>query len=213
MFLFHDAAGNRFAPPRVPYLWEEKMRTLVLLMTIGAIFLLAACGDPAANNNSANRPANTANNSANGSASAPANTAAVEAEIRKLVTDTAAALAKNDAATLENLYSDNYMLVNLDGSVQTKAERLASFRSGETKFESFTYDEVSVRTNPEGTGAVVIARAAAKGTNKGMPITGNVRVTQVWSKTPSGWKQVSGHAVSIASGSTSAPNLNTNSNR
>ena len=174
---------------------------LGLSMLIAASFLTAC--DPAANSNLANKPANAANNAA------PAvNSAALEAEIKKLVNDTAAALAKNDTAALEKLYSDNYMLVNIDGSVQNRADRLASFKSGDTKFDSFTYDEINVRTNPEGTGAVVIARATAAGMNKGVKMDRTVRVTQVWSKTKDGWRQVSGHATQIAGVATS-PAANT----
>ena len=175
---------------------------LGLSMLIAASFLTAC--DPAANSNVANKPANAANNAA-----APAaNSAALEGDIKKLVNDTAAALAKNDTAALEKLYADNYMLVNLDGSVQNRTERLASIKSGETKFDSFTYDEINVRTNPEGTGAVVIARATAAGMNKGVKIDRTVRVTQVWSKTKDGWRQVSGHATQIAGVATS-PAANT----
>lgn len=174
---------------------------LGLSMLIAASFLTAC--DPAANSNMANKPANAANNAA-----PAANSAAVESEIKKLVNETAAALAKNDAAALEKLYSDNYMLVNLDGSVQNKSERLASIKSGDTKFDSFAYDEINVRSNPEGTGAVVIARATATGMNKGKKIEGTIRVTQVWSKTKDGWRQVSGHATQIAGVATS-PAANT----
>jgi ketosteroid isomerase-like protein len=173
--------------------------------------------------NSAGKPANAANNSA----SAPAaNSAAIEADLKKLVNDTAAALAKNDAAALDKLYADNYMLVNLDGSVQNKSERLGSIRSGDTKFDSFAYDEISVRSNPEGTGAVVIARATASGMNKGKRTDGTIRVTQVWAKTADGWRQVSGHATQITapsgspasnaaadSNKASAPNANTNAGK
>ena len=176
----------------------------VMGMLITASFVFTAC-EPAANTNTANKPANVANNAA----TAPVNTAAIETELKKLVNDTAAALAKNDADALDKMYADNYMLVNLDGSVQSKADRLASFKSGETKFESFVYDEVNVRTNPEGTGAVVVARAMAKGTNKGQAIGGQVRVTQVWSKTKDGWKQVSGQATQITAAATSTTAANT----
>ena len=65
------------------------------------------------------------------------------------------------------------MLVNLDGSVQNREERLNSMKSGDTKFDSFAYDEINVRSNPEGTGAVAIARATATGTNKGRKIEGS----------------------------------------
>ncbi len=168
---------------------------LVLSMLITASFIFTAC-EPPANTTVANKPA-AANNAATNTA--PVSNAAIEADLKKLVNDTAAALAKNDVAALEKIYADNYMLVNLDGSVQNRADRLASFKSGETKFESFAYDEVNVRTNPEGTGAVVIARAATKGMNRGKPIAdGPIRVTQVWSKTKDGWRQVSGHATQIA---------------
>lgn len=181
------------------------MRKLILVMTmlIAASFL-AAC-DPAANTNSTNKAATSANNSI--PASTP-NAATTEADIKKLVADTAAALAKNDVAALEKMYADNYMLVNLDGSVQNKTERLGSIRSGDTKFDAFAYDEVNVRTNPEGTGAVVISRATAGGMNKGKKIEGTIRVTQVWSKTKDGWQQVSGHATQITA-APAAPTSNT----
>jgi ketosteroid isomerase-like protein len=182
---------------------------LVSSMLIVASLLLVSCGDPGAGN-AGNRTANAGNTANNAAATAPVNNAAIETDLKKLVNDTAAALAKNDVATLEKTYADNYMLVNLDGSVQTKAERLASFKSGETKFDSFAYDEVNVRINPEGTGAVVIARATAKGMNKGKPVAeGPIRVTQVWSKTKDGWRQASGHATAITAVPAKADDLKT----
>lgn len=174
---------------------------------VAAAALLSACGPTTGD--TANKPASSANNAA--PAAKPADAAAIETEIKKLVNDTAAALSKNDVAALEKMYADNYMLVNLDGSVQNKAERLASFKSGETKFDSFTYDEVNVRSNPEGTGAIVIARATASGMNKGSKIDRSVRVTQVWRKYADGWKQVTGHATQIAGVATS-PAANTAAN-
>lgn len=176
---------------------------LYLSMLITASFLIACA--PESNTNSANKLANAVNNSATTPA---ANSAAVETEITKLVNDAAAALAKNDVAALDKIYGENYMLVNTDGSVQTRAERLASIKSGETKFDSFAYDEINVRSNPEGTGAVVIARATATGMNKGRKVDGAIRVTQVWSKTKDGWRQVSGQATPITAAST-APASNT----
>jgi hypothetical protein len=135
----------------------RKFLYFTMLMT--ASFLISACS-PAANSNYTNKPANVSDTNASNSNMAP-NSAAIETEITKLVNDTAAALAKNDVAALDKIYGENYMLVNPDGAVQTKAERLASLKSGETKFDSFAYDEINVRSNPEGTGAVVIARATA----------------------------------------------------
>lgn len=166
---------------------------LFSVLTLGLAVLFAACGDQGGTNKPANAPANTANvNTA-----AAANPAAIETDIKKLMSDAAAALGKNDADAMEKIYADNYMLVNLDGSVQNKAERLASLRSGETKYESFAYDDITVRSNPDGNGAISIAKLTMKGTMKGKPVDGTFRVTQVYSKTKDGWKQVSAQATKI----------------
>ncbi|MEP6703259.1 MAG: nuclear transport factor 2 family protein [Acidobacteriota bacterium] len=120
--------------------------------------------------------------------------------MKKAVNDTAALLAKNDAAGLEKVYADNYMLVGPDGAVSNRAERLASFKSGETKFDSFSYDEVNVRVHPDGTGAIVIAKASASGLNRGKKVSSPLRVTQVWVKNKDGWQQVSAQATPILAG-------------
>ena len=180
------------------------MRRIVLILTMltAALVLLSYCETPAGNS-STNKPANAAANNAN--AAAPVNTAAVEAEIKKLMDAAQTALAKNDADAMDKIYAENYMLVNLDGSVQTRAERLAALRSGDAKYTAFSYSEPSIRINPEGTGAVAIARLAMKGMSKGKPMDGDYRVTQVYAKTKDGWKQVSAQATKIEGAATTAP--------
>ena len=113
------------------------------------------------------------------------------------------------ADALDKLYGDNYMLVDLDGSVKTKAERLAELRSGSVKFESVSADEINVRVNPEGNGAVSIAHATVKSTNKGVATEGQVRVTTVWSKTKDGWKAVSAQATRITAAAAPTTAANT----
>ncbi|MEO7539321.1 MAG: nuclear transport factor 2 family protein [Pyrinomonadaceae bacterium] len=170
-----------------------KRLLLTIAMLVAGLSVFTSCGAPAANN-SANKPANNANIA---SPTAPVNTAAIEADIKKLVTEYAASTAKNDAEAYEKVTSDNFMFVGNDGSIQTKAERVSSMRSGQTKYETLTYDDVNVRVNPEGDGAVVIAKATVKGTNMGKPIDADVRVTQVWSKTKDVWKLASLQATTI----------------
>jgi uncharacterized protein (TIGR02246 family) len=164
---------------------------------IGFMMLIAslviACGDQGGN-----KPANNA--PANNSAAKPADPAASQAEIKKLMDTAQAALAKNDADAMEKIYADDYMLVNLDGSVQTKAERLASLRSGEAKYESFSYSDANIRISPGGDDAVAIAKLTMKGTFKGKPTDGDYRVTQVYTKTKDGWKQMSAQATKIEGG-------------
>ena len=169
-----------------------KKNFLVLMALAISTVLMAACGDQGGGN-TANKPANAANNA---NAAAP-NNAAVEAEVKKLMDMAAAALAKNDADAMEKIYNDNYMLVNIDGSVQTKAERLASLRSGDAKYTAFSYSDVNIRVKPEGDAAVVIAKLTMKGTLRGKPVDGEYRVTQLYGKTKDGWKQISAQATKI----------------
>lgn len=169
---------------------------LVLATVTAASLLLVSCGDPGAGN-TGNRPANAAN-AANNAATAPAaNAAAIETEIKKLANDGVAAITKGDTAVIDKMWADNYMFIPQDGSVTTKAQRIDSMKSGDSKIESLAYDEMSVRSNPEGTGAILIGRATVKGTNMGKPVDGQFRFTQVWSKSKDGWRQVSGQITPI----------------
>ena len=171
------------------------MRKLYVMTTmlVAAAGLFASCGAPASNN-AANKPANNANMA---NAAPPVNTAAIESDVKKLISEYATSTAKNDADAYERMTTDNFMFVSNDGMVQTKAERVASMRSGATKYETLTYDEVNVRANPEGNGAVAICKVTVKGTNMGKPIDSTVRVTQVWSKMKDGWKLASLQATNI----------------
>mgnify|MGYP001273117604 CR=1 FL=1 len=171
------------------------MRRILFVLTtlITASLLLISCGDPGAGN-AGNKPANSANNAA---AAAPVNTAALETDLKKLTNDMAASLVKNDIAAMEKVYGENYMFVGPDGSVATRAQRVEAMKTGDTKYESITYDEISVRTNPEGTGAVVISKVTVKGKNMGKEVNGLYRVTHVWSKTKDGWRMANGQTTPI----------------
>jgi ketosteroid isomerase-like protein len=169
-------------------------KVIIGLSALALASFMIACGDSAAGN--ANyKPANAA--IANANTTAPVNPAAIEADIKKLVTDYAASTAKNDFAAFERTTADNFMFVSIDGAVQTKTDRVDSMKSGATKYETLTYDDVNVRVNPEGNSAIVIAKATVKGTNMGKPIDSTVRVTQVWSKMKDGWKMASLQATNL----------------
>jgi len=174
--------------------------TILAIIALAFSLAISGCNGSAANNSAA-KPANATNTANTNSAAAPADKAAVEAEIKKLMDAASAALAKNDADAMDKIYNDNYMLVNIDGSVQTKAERLASLRSGDAKYTAFSYSDVNIRVKPEGDAAVVIAKLTMKGTLKGKPTDGDYRVTQIYGKTPAGWKQISAQATKIEAAS------------
>jgi ketosteroid isomerase-like protein len=179
------------------------MKALMLFFL--ATLLLSACGAPAGNNapaNNANTNSNANKAAANTATASAADTAAAEAEVKKLMDAAAAALAKNDADAMDKIYNDNYMLVNIDGSVQTKAERLAALRSGDAKYTAFSYSEPNIRVSPDGTAAIVIAKLSMKGVMRGKPTDGDYRVTQVYAKVKDGtWKQITAQATKIEGGS------------
>lgn len=184
------------------------MRRILLFSTmlIAISLMISACGPTADNTgNVANKPANAAN------AAKPVDTAAIETDVKKVVTEASAAMSKNDVAAFEKMTVDTYKFIGPDGKVSTKSERAASLRSGDSKYESVVYDEVTVNPNPAGTGAIVIGRATVKGVNMGQKVDGQFRITQIWRKTDDGWKMAHGHATAIAAGSPSA-NTATNSN-
>ena len=168
-------------------------KIIFALLSVALAALLAGCGQQAG------APPNAvASNAANASRpAAPVDTAAVEAEIKKTVAEYAAGIAKNDMAAFDKATADNFMFVGADGVVSTKAERLESMKSGATKYESLTYDDLTVRVRPTGDGALVIGKATVKGLNMGKPIDGAMRVTQVWMKTNDGWKMVNLQATPI----------------
>lgn len=168
-----------------------------------AALVFAAC-EPAANNaTTANKPVN-AGNAANSTATS---SASADADVKKMMTDIAAALQKNDADAAAKFYADDYHLVTPDGVDQNKTERIADMRSGATKFESFAYENVNVRTY--GDTAVAIATVKAKGVVAGKPRTNDMRATLVFRKMADGWKVVSGQATPITAAAAPATASNT----
>lgn len=185
----------------------RKTITLIAAL-IAASVIGSSCGEaPAANNAAVNKPANAANNAA-----PAANAAAIETDIKKLANDGVAAILKNDTAALEKMWADNYVFISQDGAVATKAQRIDSMKSGQTKIESLAYDEMSVRWNADGTGAILVGRVNVKGTNMGKPVEGQFRFTQVWAKMADGWKSVHGQVSPIAAGTSDAKTAATNTN-
>jgi ketosteroid isomerase-like protein len=186
---------------------------VMISIAMSAALLTASCGAPAANNTAGNGNANKPANAANTTTAAPAgDNSAAQAEVKKLMDAAEVALAKNDADAMEKIYSDNYMLVNIDGSVQNRAERLASLRSGDTKYSSFSYSEPTFRFNADGTAVIVIAKLSMKGTSKGKPMDGDYRITQVYRKMPEGWKQITAQATKIEGGGVELPKSPSNTN-
>ena len=186
-------------------------RTIFLVAAVSAILISTSCGEPAATNNAA------ANRSANASANSNTTTTAVptnhDAEVRRIMTDIAAALAKNDPAAASRFYAEDYHLVTPQGVDQNKAARMADMTSGATKFDTFAYENISVRSY--GDTAVAIADVKATGKAAGQNVAATMKATLVFQKTKDGMKVISGQATPVtaaAPATTAAANSNSNSN-
>jgi uncharacterized protein (TIGR02246 family) len=165
-------------------------RLFGLSVLIAASLLIGACNGGTTNTNA---PKNANVNTAT---TAPA--ANNEADVKKLIGDLAAALGKNDAAALDKIYADDYVLVQQDGNVATKAERVGAIKSGDLKFENVEFKNVKVRSY--GDSAVALADSSGKSTNKGKTVETAYRITFVAHKTKDGWRLVSAHLSPMAAG-------------
>ena len=83
-----------------------------------------------------------------------------EQAVRQTITDLAAALRNNDAAALDRIYADDYTFVGDTGTIMTKSERIALFKSGDLKYESVSIEAASIHFY--GNTAVAITRITTK---------------------------------------------------
>lgn len=118
-------------------------------------------------------------------------------ELGKVSEQLYAALLKGDASVLERLLSDDFVGIHGNGTIETKAEYLASTRSG-----AFTYQKYDVRDSRVriyGGTAVVDALVTFTGTAGGKPFTGvDLRVTRIWVRQQGGWKCVEYQVTRVA---------------
>ena len=119
-----------------------------------------------------------------------------EQAVRQAIDELAVALSNNDAAALDRLYADGYIFVGDTGSMMTKAERVAAFRSGDLKYESISHEVVSIKLF--GDTAVAIVRFTTK-VAPGVKISdGNFVTTATYAKTKGRWQIVAAQSARVA---------------
>jgi ketosteroid isomerase-like protein len=125
-------------------------------------------------------------------AAAPAGTAEDEKAVAALDTQYQAAVAKNDAATMDRILADDFILVTGKGKVYTKADLLKEARDAKTTYDR--QDDTDQKVRVYGDTAVVTARLRAKGTEEGKPFEYSLWFSDTYVRTPSGWRYVFGQA-------------------
>lgn len=118
-------------------------------------------------------------------------------EIEGLEARWRAALLQNDVATMGGLLADDYLGINPNGTLETKADALASHRLGQVKISSI--DTESVKVHVYGETAVVTSRVDLRGQNADRDISGLYHYTRVYSHRGNDWKIVSFEASRIPS--------------
>jgi ketosteroid isomerase-like protein len=97
-----------------------------------------------------------------------------------------AAVKINDAATMDRILADDYILVVGSGKTYTKFDLLNEARGGQFSYEHQEDTDQTVRI--WGNTAVVTAKLWEKGVQNGKPFDYTVWFSDVYLRTPSGWR-------------------------
>jgi len=122
-------------------------------------------------------------------------TGTAEQELMKLLKGWEQSVVKLDAAFMEGILADDYTWTDPTGKIHSKAEEIASIKSGQGLVTSNVDDEVKIRVY--GDAAVVTGRTTAKWIEKGKESSGQIRWTDTWIKRNGRWQCVADHVSNI----------------
>jgi ketosteroid isomerase-like protein len=106
------------------------------------------------------------------------------------------AVLAGDVAAMDSLLSDDYIGINVSGTLQTKEDVLTRLRSGRRRITNLALSDSKVRFY--GTTALVTSIAHVTGVNADGEVIGDFRYTRVYVRNAQGvWKIVSFEASRI----------------
>lgn len=127
--------------------------------------------------------------------SAQADTPKSDAEaVAALDTEYQAAVARNDADTMDRILADDFILVLGNGTVHTKEELIKEARAKSIQYEQQVEVDNSQKVRVWGDTAVVTAKLWVKGTNGGQSFDRKLWFSDTYVRTKNGWKYVFGQA-------------------
>jgi len=112
--------------------------------------------------------------------------------VAALDTEYQAAVKNNDAATMDRILSDDFVVVLGSGKIYTKADLLQMARTRRVQYEHQEDSDQTVRV--WGDTAVVTAKIWLKGMDEGKPFEWHVWFSDTYVRTPAGWRYVHGQA-------------------
>jgi ketosteroid isomerase-like protein len=110
----------------------------------------------------------------------------VDKRLEDLSHDRAAAELRGDTAFLERTLADDFIAIGPRGFMLTKEQWLERHRTGDLRYQSFTWDEVAVRVY--GDAAIVTGRETTQATYKGQTIQGQFRTSLVFVQQDGDWR-------------------------
>ncbi len=113
---------------------------------------------------------------------------AMEARLRE-------AMLAGDLEMLDALLADDLVFTDHTGHRMTKADDLATHKSGRLKIERIDISDQRVR--PSGTGAVVTLVAEVAGAYDGQSFSATFAYTRVWEATDEHWRVAAAHCSAI----------------
>jgi len=112
--------------------------------------------------------------------------------VAALDTEYQAAVKNNDAATMDRILADDFILVTGRGKVYNKADLLKSARDKDTVYEHQEDTEQTVRV--WGDSAVITALLWVKGTQDGKPFDYKLSFSDTYVRASGGWRHAFGQA-------------------
>jgi ketosteroid isomerase-like protein len=112
--------------------------------------------------------------------------------LAKLDADYQNAVEHNDTKTMARILADDFILVEGDGTISTKADLLKDAASGKTKYEHQVDSDRTIRV--WGDTAVVTAKLWAKGLEDGKQVDYYMWFSDTYIRKPTGWSYVFGQA-------------------
>ena len=101
-----------------------------------------------------------------------------------------------DLQVIDQLLHPDYVIIQPGGQVQSKAEVLASYRSGQRHWHSAESDQMHVHIY--GNSAVVTGRWRASGVRGNESFDYAARFLSVWIKTEQGWRNVAYQSTQLS---------------
>ncbi len=105
------------------------------------------------------------------------------------------AIEAKDTKALDMLLASTFIAVEIDGSLSSKSEFLASIKDPEYKPSQAVNEQISIQVY--GDTAVVVGIFRIKGIEKGKPYVHRERFTDTWIKHDQTWQCVASHSTLI----------------